>query len=96
MSEILTSYYNAGKEHDLYFFRTTDGPAFELMFSRYGKLHPIKITTNSSTNVKNTKQFGTLSTFFPSLEVSEGGIICNAEDLLPLGQNLKIIPFRFI
>lgn len=96
VSEILKSYYNAGKEPDLYFFRNTDGQEVDLLFYRDGKLYPIEIKKTSSPNVKNAKHFGTLSTFFPSLEVSEGGIICNAEDLLPLGQNLKIIPFRFI
>ena len=96
VSEILKSYYNAGKEPDLYFFRNTDGQEVDLLFYRDGKLYPIEIKKTSSPNVKDAKHFGTLSTFFPSLEVSEGGIICNAEELLPLGQNLKIIPFRFI
>lgn len=96
VSEILKSYYNTGKKPDLYFFRNTDGQEVDLLFYRDGKLYPIEIKKTSSPNVKNAKHFGTLSTFFPSLEVSEGGIICNAEDLLPLGQNLKIIPFRFI
>lgn len=96
VSEILKSYYNAGKEPDLYFFRNTDGQEVGLLFYRDGKLYPIEIKKTSSPNVKDAKHFGTLSTFFPSLEVSEGGIICNTEDLLPLGQNLKIIPFRFI
>ena len=96
VSEILKSYSNAGKEPDLYFFRNTDGQEVDLLFYRDGKLYPIEIKKTSSPNVKDAKHFGTLSTFFPSLEVSEGGIICNAEDLLPLGQNLKIIPFRFI
>lgn len=96
VSEILKSYYNAGKEPDLYFFRNTDGQEVDLLFYRYGKLYPIEIKKTSSPNVKDAKHFGTLSTFFSSLEVSEGGIICNAEDLLPLGQNLKIIPSRFI
>ena len=96
VSEILKSYYNAGKEPDLYFFRNTDGQEVDLLFYRDGKLYPIEIKKTSSPNVKDAKHFGTLSTFFPSLEVSESGIICNAEDLLPLGQNLKIIPFRFI
>lgn len=96
VSEILKSYYNAGKEPDLYFFRNTDGQEVDLLFYRDGKLYPIEIKKTSSPNVKDAKHFGTLSTFFPALEVSEGGIICNAEDLLPLGQNLKIIPFRFI
>ena len=92
VSEILKSYYNAGKEPDLYFFRNTDGQEVDLLFYRDGKLYPIEIKKTSSPNVKDAKRFGTLSTFFPSLEVSEGGIICNAEYLLPLGQKLKIIP----
>ena len=96
VSEILKSYYNAGKEPDLYFFRNTDGQEVDLLFYRDEKLYPIEIKKTSSPNVKDAKHFKALSTFFPSLEVSEGGIICNAEDLLPLGQNLKIIPFRFI
>ena len=96
VSEILKSYYNAGKEPDLYFFRNTDGQEVDLLFYRDGKLYPIEIKKTSSPNVKDAKHFGTLSTFFPSLEVSEGGIICNAENLWPLGQNLKLIPFRFI
>lgn len=96
VSEILKSYYNAGREPDLYFFRNTDGQEVDLLFYRDGKLYPVEIKKTSSPNVKDAKHFGTLSTFFPSLEVSEGGIICNADDLLPLGQNLKIIPFRFI
>ena len=96
VSEILKSYYNAGKQPDLYFFRNTDGQEVDLLFYRDGKLYPIEIKKTSSPNVKDAKHFGTLSTFFPTLEVSEGGIICNAEELLPLGQKLKIIPFRFI
>ena len=96
LGEILKSYYNAGKEPDLYFFRNTDGQEVDLIFYRDGKLYPIEIKKTSSLNVKDVKHFGTLSTFFPSPEISEGGIICNADDLLPLGKNLKIIPFRFI
>ena len=96
VSEILKSYYNAGREPDLYFFRNTDGQEVDLLFYRDGKLYPVEIKKTSSPDVKDAKHFGTLSTFFPSLEVSEGGIICNADDLLPLGQNFKIIPFRFI
>ena len=96
VSEILKSYYNAGKEPDLYFFRNTDGQEVDLLFYRDGTLYPIEIKKTSSPNPKDARHFRALSTFFPSLKVSEGGIICNAEDLLPLGQNLKIIPFRFI
>ena len=75
VSEILKSYYNAGKEPDLYFFRNTDGQEVDLLFYRDGKLYPIEIKKTSSPNVKDAKHFGTLSTFFPSLELSELSLI---------------------
>lgn len=96
VSEILKSYYNAGKKPDLYFFRNTDGQEVDLVFYRDGKLFPVEIKKTSSPNPKDVKHFKTLSSFFPSLEIAEGGVICNAEQLLPIGQNIKIIPFNLI
>lgn len=96
VSEILKSYCNAGKKPDLYFFRNTDGQEVDLVFYRDGKLFPVEIKKTSSPNPKDIKHFKTLSSFFPSLEIAEGGVICNAEQLLPIGQNIKIIPFNLI
>lgn len=96
VSEILKSYCNAGKKPDLYFFRNTDGQEVDLVFYRDGKLFPVEIKKTSSPNPKDVKHFKTLSSFFPSLEIAEGGVICNAEQLLPIGQNIKIIPFNLI
>ena len=96
VSEILKSYCNAGKKPDLYFFRNTDGQEVDLVFYRDGKLFPVEIKKTSSPNPKDVKHFKTLSSFFPSLEIAEGGVICNADQLLPIGQNIKIIPFNLI
>lgn len=96
VSEILKTYYNAGKEPNMYFFRNTDGQEVDLLFYQAGKLYPIEIKKTSAPNVKDVKHFKTLATFFPSLQIAEGGIICNAERLLPLCQNVKIIPVRYI
>ncbi len=96
VSEIIKSYYNAGMRPDIYFFRNTDGQEVDLLFYRDGKLYPIEIKKTFSPNIKDVRHFKTLSTFFPSIEVSEGGIICNAEELLPLGNNIKIIPVHYI
>lgn len=96
VSEILKSYCNAGKKPDLYFFRNTDGQEVDLVFYRDGKLFPVEIKKTSSPNPKDIKHFKTLSSFFPSLEIAEGGVICNTDQLLPIGQNVKIIPFNLI
>ena len=94
VSEILKSYYNAGKEAEMYFFRNTDGQEIDLLFYQDQTLFPVEIKKTSSPNIKDAKHFKTLSSFFPTLTIGEGGIICNAEQLLPIGQNVKNYPMR--
>ena len=96
VGEILRSYYNAGKTPDMYFFRNTDGQEIDLLFYRDGKIYPVEIKKTSSPNEKDARHFATLATYFPSLEISDGGVICNADELIPLKQNVKIIPACFI
>lgn len=96
VSEIIKSYYNAGKEPNLYFFRNGDGQEIDLIFYENGKIYPVEIKKTSSPNVKDIKSFKTLSTYFPSVEIGEGGVVCTAESVLPLGQGNKIIPINYI
>lgn len=96
VSEIIKSYYNAGKEPNLYFFRNGDGQEVDLIFYENGKIYPVEIKKTASPNIKDIKSFKTLSAYFPSVEIGEGGVICNGESLLPLGENNKIIPSNYI
>lgn len=96
VSEILKSYYNAGKEPNLYFFRNTDGKEIDLLIHQNQTLYPIEIKKTSSPNIKDVKNFKILSDYFPTLTIGEGGVICNAENLLPLAQGIKIIPYNLI
>ena len=96
VSEIIKSYYNAGKEPNLYFFRNGDGQEVDLIFYENGKIYPVEIKKTASPNIKDIKSFKTLSTYFPSVEIDEGGVICTAESVLPLGQGNKIIPINYI
>lgn len=96
IAEILKSYYNAGKEPNMYFFRNTDGQEVDLLFYYDGTLYPVEIKKTSSPNTKDIKNFKTLHTFFPSLKIGEGGIICNHEMLLPMESTNRIIPSNMI
>ncbi len=96
VSEIIKSYYNAGREPNLFFFRNGDGQEVDLIFYENGKIYPIEIKKTSSPNVKDIKCFKTLETCFPTIGIGEGGVICNSESVLPLGENNKIIPVNYI
>ena len=96
LSEIIKSYYNAGKEPNLYFFRNGDGQEIDLMFYENGKIYPVEIKKTATPNVKDIKNFKVLANYFPTIGICEGGVICTAENLLPLGQGNKIIPINYI
>ena len=96
VSEVIKSYYNAGKEPNVYFYRNTDGQEVDLLFFADGKLYPVEIKKTASPNVKDIKSFKNLSLCFPTVEIGEGGIICNAESVLPLSQGNTIIPVNYI
>ena len=96
LGEILKSYYNSGKEPNLYFFRNGDGQEVDLILYENGKIYPIEIKKTSSPNIKDIKSFKVLENYFPTIEVGEGGVICNAETVLPLGYGNKIIPLEYV
>ena len=96
VSEIIKSYYNAGKAPNLYFFRNNDGREVDLVFYENGKLYPVEIKKTASPNIKDINAFKILSAYFPTVDIAEGGVICNAESVLPLGQENKMIPVNYI
>ncbi len=96
VSEIIKSYYNAGKQPNLYFFRDTNGVEIDLLIYLNGTLYPIEIKKTSFPNIKDIKNFKVLSSYFPDLHIGEGGILCMHDSLLPLGENDKIIPVNYI
>lgn len=96
VSEILKSYYNAGKKPNMYYFRNTDGKEIDLIFYENGKIYPVEIKAGIRVDTKIVKGFKVLSTYFPNIEISSGGIICGEEDLMPLGNEKYIIPVDYI
>ncbi len=96
ISEVIKSYYNAGKEPNLYYFRDTNGVEVDLIIYQDGKIYPIEIKKTSSPNLKDIKHFKTIESYFPTLKIAEGGVVCTYESLLPLGENNKIIPISLI
>lgn len=96
VNEIIKSYYNVGREPNLYYFRNRDGQEIDLLLYENGKLYPLEIKKNTSPNEKDIKNFKILASYFPNVQIAEGGVICTAESLLPLGMNNKIIPVNYI
>lgn len=56
----------------------------------------MEIKRTSLPNIKYIKSFKVLANYFSTAEITEGGVVCTADSLFPLGQGNKIIPVNYI
>jgi predicted AAA+ superfamily ATPase len=96
VGEIIKSYYNAGKEPPIYFFRTDRAEEIDIIFYQNGTIYPVEIKKTASPNIKDIENFKLLKKAFGSLKIGEGGLICSYPNVLSLGENARIIPLNLI
>jgi len=90
-SELLKSYTNAGIEEDFYFVRDSNGKEIDLIIYQDNTIYPLEIKQHSSPTNKSINSFSLLDSL-KDVNIGEGGVICLANDILPLRDNFKIIP----
>jgi len=95
VSEILKSYANAGKEADLYFLRDGNKKEIDLLIHENNILYPIEIKINPEPDEKDISSFKILDNI-NGVNVGEGGIICLADNFLPLNEKNYIIPLTML
>ena len=96
VSEILKSYYNAGKEPSIYFFRNNRAEEVDVLLYQDGTLYPIEIKKTASPNPNDIAAFKLLETAFPSITIGSGGLVCTYDKVLSLNEKTKIIPLNYI
>jgi len=95
ISEILKSYTNAGKEADLYFLRDGNKKEIDLIIHENNTLFPMEIKLKAEPDNRDIKNFNILQKS-DRVNIGSGGIICPANNLLPLGENNYIIPVSLL
>lgn len=94
ISEIVKSYYNAGKPiNDLYYYRDIDKKEIDLLIVKANSIYPIEIKKNKDPN-KPDKHFGVLNKF--GLEVKTGLIVCMSDEVKPINRNCYLVPISLI
>lgn len=90
VSEIVKSYYNAGKTtKDLYYYRDIDQKEIDLLIVGANCLYPIEIKKSSDPSNPD-KNFSVLSKF--KLEIKTGLIMCLVDEVRPLNRQCYLIP----
>jgi len=91
VAELLKSYTNAGLEEDVYFLRDGNGAEVDLLLYQDNTLFPLEVKQHTSPTPKDIKGFSALEGL-PGVNIGEGGVICLAQELLPLTGKHRIIP----
>ena len=93
ISEIVKSYYNAGKYPDLYYYRDIDKKEIDLLIEKGDKLFPIEIkkAKNPSHIDKNFEVLKKIKK-----EIQPGLIICMSDELIPYNKTTWYCPVSLI
>jgi predicted AAA+ superfamily ATPase len=95
-AEVLKSYYNDGNvKPPLYYYRDKDKHEIDLLVEDGGVLHPIEIKTTSDPSKAMVNAFRYIQDI-PGKTAGEGAVICMAKEVLPLKEDVWILPVNLI
>jgi len=90
VSEIIKSYYNAGKRPPVFYYRDTDQKEIDLIVEVGDTLHPFEIKKSAAPGKDSIRHFHVLGK--TKKEIGAGGVICMADSVYPVDDKNYYIP----
>ena len=90
INELLKSYQHNGRQAPFYYYRDRDGKEVDLLIVRDGAIYPLEIKKTASADKRDVRHFRTLQKL--NMPIGPGGVICLAEQSLPLAGSAMSIP----
>ncbi len=94
VSEIVKTYYNAGKRPPLFYYRDSDRKEVDLIIEENNILYPIEIKKTANPGPGASKHFQVLEK--TGKEIGTGNVICMIQDLVPIKKNVWAVPVWMI
>lgn len=94
VSEIVKSYYNAGKRPPVFYYRDSDQKEIDLIIEKNHTLYPIEIKKSAQPKSDSIRHFSILTK--TGLKVGNGNVICLSSDLVPIDQTNFFVPVSMI
>lgn len=90
LNELLKSYRHNGRSAPCYYYRDRDGKEIDLLIVRDGTIYPLEFKKTASPNRNHARSLATLRK--SDGRVGPGGIICLANESIPLTESDLAIP----
>lgn len=94
VSEIVKSYYNAGEEHYINYYRDKDAKEIDIVREINNTVYPMEIKKTSLPDERITKVFSVLEN--KGKTVAPGIVLCTAQNISTLGKGNYVVPIAFI
>jgi predicted AAA+ superfamily ATPase len=94
ISEIIKSYYNAGKRPPVFFYRDTDQQEIDLIIEANNTLYPFEIKKSATPGKHSVRHFHVLEK--TKREIGHGGVICMTDSVYPIDGKNHCIPVWLI
>lgn len=93
VSEIIKSYYNNGKELNLYYYRDIDKKEIDLLIVENNTIYPIEIKKNKNPNIES-HNLDALKKF--KMNIAPLVVLCMANEITPINRDIYLCPITKI
>ena len=90
VAEIVKTYFNAGEEPHLYYYRDNDAKEIDIVLEADGQLHPMEIKKTANPGTQLTRPFKLLDK--GSVPRGKGAILCMKNGLTAIDSESFIVP----
>lgn len=90
VAEIMKTYFNAGEQPNLYYYRDNDAKEIDIVIESDGQLHPMEIKKTSNPGTQLTRPFKLLDK--GSVPRGKGAILCMKDGLSAIDSESYIVP----
>lgn len=94
LTELLKSYWHNGRSAPFYYYRDKDQKEIDLLIVQNGHIYPLELKKTASPSKSDVRHFSVLEKL--KMPVKTGGVICLAEQFLPLTSDYHSIPVSVI
>jgi predicted AAA+ superfamily ATPase len=94
VSEIIKTYYNAGLEHYIYYYRDVDNKEIDLLIEHGQKLYPVEIKKAAIVDKRVASAFKVIEK--SGLSQGTGAVLCLSDTLGALNQDTLTIPVALL
>lgn len=94
MVELLKSWWHNGLQAPFYYYRDKDQKEIDLLIVQNGTIYPLEFKKSASPGKNDVRHFQALNKL--GMPIGSGGVICLAEQSLPLTPSAVSIPIRAV